>query len=114
MANSWQQAKEFDRAISALETASKLDDKGSLYQQLGSIYASQEQWNEAVISLNKAISKGGLKKPGSTYLLLGISYYELKKTDQARKVFLQAASYSRAKKEANQWLEYMTSSEKKG
>lgn len=112
LASSWQQAKEYDRAITALETASKLNDKGSLYQQLGSIYASQEKWQHAVTSLNKAISKGGLKNQGSTYLLLGMSYFELKKTGQAKKVFLQAAKYSRTKKEAKQWLEYIKTSKK--
>lgn len=110
LANSWRQAKEFDRAIAALEIASKLDDKGSLYQQLGSIYASQEEWNHAITSLNKAISKGGLKNQGSTYVLLGMSYYELKKMDQATKAFLQATKYSRTKKGARQWLEYIKSS----
>jgi tetratricopeptide (TPR) repeat protein len=112
LANSWQQAKEFDRAISALETASTLNSKGSLYQQLGSIYASQEKWDHAITSLNKAINKGELKNQGSAYLLLGMSYFELNKTSQAKKVFLQAAQYSKTKKEARQWLNFIEKSKK--
>lgn len=107
LANSWQMAKEFDRAISSLEVASKLNSKGSLYQQLGSIHAAQEEWDKAVASLNKAISKGGLKNKGNTYLLLGMSYFELNKLNQAKKSFSQAAQYSKTKKEARQWLKYI-------
>ncbi len=107
LANSWRMAKEFKFAINALETASKLDSKGSLYQQLGSIHASQEEWNKAVSSLTKAISKGGLKDKGSTYLLLGMSYFELNNTKQAEKSFRQATQYSKSKKEALQWIEYI-------
>lgn len=107
LANSWRMAKEFKFAINALETASKLDSKGNLYQQLGTIQASQEEWNNAVSSLNKAISKGGLKNKGSTYLLLGMSYFELNNTKQAEKSFRQATQYSKSKKEAFQWIEYI-------
>jgi tetratricopeptide (TPR) repeat protein len=107
LANSWQMAKELDRAINALETASKLNSKGRLYQQLGSIHAAQEEWDKAVTSLNKAISKGGLKNQGNTYLLLGMSYFELNKLKQAKKSFSQAAQYSKTKKEARQWLKYI-------
>ncbi|MCK5188560.1 MAG: tetratricopeptide repeat protein, partial [Methylococcales bacterium] len=67
LAYAWRMAKEFDSAVKALETASKLNDKGSLYQQLGQIYVEQEKWSQAITSLNKAIGKGGLKNTGSTY-----------------------------------------------
>ena len=107
MAHAWTMAKEFDDAIIALETASKLNDKGSLSQQLGQIYVEQEKWNLAINALRKAISKGGLKNTGTTYLLLGMSYYELNNTHQAKKNFLKAAQYSKNKKAAMQWLNYI-------
>ncbi|MCK5831480.1 MAG: tetratricopeptide repeat protein [Methylococcales bacterium] len=107
LANSWQMAKEFDHAINALETASKLNSIGSLYQQLGSIHVSQEKWDKAIASLNKAISKGGLKNKGNTYLLLGMSYFELNNLKEAKQSFLHAAQYSKTKKEAMQWLHYI-------
>jgi tetratricopeptide (TPR) repeat protein len=110
LAHAWTMAKEFDNAIIALETASKLNDKGSLSYQLGQIYVEQEKWNLAVMSLRKAISKGGLKNTGSTYLLLGMSYYELNDNKQAKKYFLKAAQYSKNKKAAMQWLDYISAS----
>lgn len=110
LAHAWTMAKEFDNAVIALETASKLNDKGSLSQQLGQIFVEQEKWNLAVVALRKAISKGGLKNTGSTYLLLGMSYYELSDNQQAKKYFLKATQYSKNKKAAMQWLNYISKS----
>lgn len=112
LAHAWTMAKEFDKAIKALEIASKLNEKGSLYQQLGQIYVEQEQWGKAISSFNKAIAKGGLKNIGSTYLLLGMSYYESNDNKQARRSFLKATQYSKARKAAYQWLEYIGKSKK--
>ncbi len=107
LATAWQQAKEFNKAVAALETASSLNDKGSLYQQLGQIFVEQEQWKKAADALNKAINKGGLKNPGAAYLLLGMSYYELNNLKQARAAFSQARLYGKQKKTATQWLDYI-------
>jgi len=107
LANAWTMAKEFDQAIKALEIASSLNEKGVLYQQLGQIYVEQEQWGKAIQSFTKALNKGNLKDTGSTYLLLGMSYYEKDNNKRARKYFLKAAQYSKNRKAANQWLEYI-------
>lgn len=107
LANAWQQARELDKAILALETASKLNDKGSLYQQLGQIYVEQERWRQAVSALDNALGKGGLKQPGSAYLLLGMSHYELGNLSGARQAFGKAAKYGKQRKAAMQWLDYL-------
>jgi tetratricopeptide (TPR) repeat protein len=111
LANAWRMAREFDNAVQALEIASKLNDRGILYEQLGQIYVEQEKWQLATISLNKALSKGGLKKIGATYLLLGMSYYELNNSAQAEKYFLKAMKIKGSKKVAKQWLNYIRTSE---
>lgn len=110
LANAWAMAKEFDHAIKALETASNLNSKGSLYLQLGQIYVEQEKWNQAIKSLNRAINKGGLKNTGSAYLLLGMSYYEINDIKLAKKSLLKATKYSKSKKAAKQWTEYINES----
>ncbi len=108
LANTWMMAKEFDHAIKALEIASKINPKGRLYQQLGQIHVEQEQWNKAIIALKKAINKGGLKDMGNSYLLIGLSYYQLNNIKQAKKYFLSASQYSKNKKSALQWLAYIS------
>jgi len=100
-------AKEFEHAIKALEVASKLNPKGSLYQRLGQIHVEQENWKLAIASLKQALNKGGLKNTGATYLLLGISYYEIKEIKRAEQSFLKASKYRKNKKAALQWLQYM-------
>jgi len=112
LAHSWTMAKEYDLAIKALEKASSLNNKGSLYQQLGQIYVEKEQWGKAIQSFNKALSKGSLKNTGTTFMLLGMSYYEQNNKKQAKKSFLKAAKYSKNKKAARQWLEYIRESNK--
>lgn len=108
LANAWTQARELDKALSALNTASRLNDKGLLYQRMGNLYIEQEQWQKAVEALNKALQKSGLKKPGNAYLMLGISYYELEKIAKARNAFNKAKAYKESQKAARQWLNYIT------
>ncbi len=107
LAHAWRMAKEFDRAVKALETASTLNERGSLFQQLGQIYVEKEQWGKAIKAFNKALAKGKLKNTGSIYLMLGMSYYEKKDNKRAKKYFLKAAQYSKNRKAANQWLKYI-------
>lgn len=108
LANAWRQARELTKAVQALETASKLDDKGSLYQQLGQIYYEQEDWSAAIAAMNKALVKGGLKQPGHAYMILGMSYYESSKPEQAREAFAKAKSFPDNRKIAEQWLSYLS------
>ncbi len=109
LASQWQQARELDKAINALKTASKLSPKGKLYLQLGQIYTEQENWPQAIDALTSAISKGGLNNPGAAWLLLGISHYESGHIKQAWKAFNQASHYKKQKKQARQWLSYINS-----
>ncbi|MBE0435759.1 MAG: tetratricopeptide repeat protein [Methylomicrobium sp.] len=108
LANAWKQARELEKAVKALEMASKLDDKGSLYQQLGLIYYEQENWNAAIAAMNKALAKGGLKQPGQAYMILGMSYYESNNTERARQSFAKAKSFPSDRKNAEQWLSYLS------
>ncbi len=107
LANAWTMAKEYDKAIQALETASGYAQKGSLLQQLGQIYVEQEKWKLANIALNKALNKGGLKNTGDVHLLLGMSYYELGDIGKAKQSFFKASKYRKNQKAAGQWLGYI-------
>lgn len=107
LANAWTQAREFDNATEALKTASALNDKGSLYLQLGQIYFEQEKWDLASNALRKALAKGGVKDAGNAYLMLGMSYFESKNIKKARQAFSEAGKYAKNRKAADQWLSYL-------
>ncbi len=109
LATAWQQAKELDKAITALEKASSLSKKGRLYHRLGQVYVEREKWQKAIVAFNKALAKNGLKQPGATYLLLGMSHYELNHIKQARAAFNKAKNYRKQRKAAIQWLDYIGS-----
>ena len=107
LAHAWTGAREYKKAISALEKSSALNEKGELYLQLGRIHVEQERWKKAVHSINKALQKGGLKNKGEAYILLGLSHYEMEKLPSAKKAFNHAMAFSKTKKSAVQWLKYI-------
>lgn len=109
LANAWTSAREYKKAINALEKASLLHQTGELYLQLGRIHVEQELWQAAITALQKALKKGGLKKTGEAYILLGMGYYETGQLKPAEKAFKKAGQYRKTKKSAGQWLNYIVS-----
>ena len=107
LAHAWTSAREYKKAINALEKASALDAKGELYIQLGRIHVEQELWQLAITAIKKALQKGSLKQTGEAYILLGISYYETGQLKSAEKAFTHALDYRKSKKSARQWLQYI-------
>ena len=109
LANAWTSAREYKKAINALEKASLLHEKGELYLQLGRIHVEQDLWQAAITAIKKALKKGGLKQTGEAYILLGMSYYETQQLKSAEKAFKKAQKYRKTKKSAGQWLNYIDS-----
>jgi tetratricopeptide (TPR) repeat protein len=107
LANAWTSAREYKKAINALEKASALNAKGELYLQLGRIHVEQELWQTSIAVIKKALKKGGLKQTGEAYTLLGISYYETGQLQSAKNAFIHALDYRKTKKSAQQWLKYI-------
>jgi tetratricopeptide (TPR) repeat protein len=111
LANTWMQAREYEKALEAFELASKLNGKGDLYLKVGRIYFEQRKWDAAINAFQKALAKGGLNQPGQAYLLLGTSYYESKQHSKARQAFEQARQNANSSDAANKWLNYLKSNQ---
>jgi len=107
--NAWRQAQEIDKAIPAMEKAAAKSDKGELYARLGNSYLDGDQYQKAVTALNKGLKRGGVKRPDTAQLVLGMAYFNLKKYDQARRAFTAAGRDERSAKYAQQWISYMDS-----
>jgi len=107
LAHAWTSAREYPKAINALEKASALHEKGELYLQLGRIHVEQEHWQDAIAAIKLALNKGNLKHPGEAYILLGMSLYETQQTAAAKHAFQQAKQWQKSKKSAAQWLSYI-------
>ena len=107
LANSWIQAREFERSIDPLRKAADLSPAGDLYLRLGQVQMAREDWKEAAKLFERAIAKGGLKNPGTADLLLGIALYNDKQVGPARFSFARAREHENTRKAADDWLKHI-------
>lgn len=107
--NAWRQAQEIDKAIPAMEKAAAKSDKGELYARLGNVYLDGDQFKKAISAINKGLSRGGVKRPDTARLVLGMAYFNNKQYGEARTAFQAAGRDERSSKYANQWISYMDS-----
>ncbi|MGJ8667892.1 MAG: tetratricopeptide repeat protein [Oceanococcus sp.] len=105
LANAWLGAKEVDKAITALEQASKLTDDGEVVLRLAYLYVEREAWGKVIPTLEKA-RKLGVKEPGNTALLQGIAATEMGDHEAAIKAFSVAMKYDDTRKQAAAWLQH--------
>jgi len=108
-ASAWRQAQELDKAIPAMEEAAAKSDDGELYARLGNIYLDSDRNKEAIVAINKGLSRGGVKRPDTARLVLGMAYFNTKQYDKAREAFQAAGRDERSAKYADQWIKYLDS-----
>jgi tetratricopeptide (TPR) repeat protein len=108
LGNAWRQAQEIKKAIPAMEQAAAKSDSGELYARLGNVYLDGDEFKKAISSINKGLSRGGVKRPDTARLVLGMAYFNDKQYTNARKAFNAAKKDERSEKYAAQWLKYLT------
>jgi tetratricopeptide (TPR) repeat protein len=108
-ASAWRQAQDLDKAIPAMEEAAAKSDDGELYARLGNIYLDSDRNKEAITAINKGLSRGGVKRPDTARLVLGMAYFNSKQYDKAREAFQAAGRDERSAKYAEQWINYLDS-----
>ena len=106
---SWRQAQETKKAIPAMEKAAARAETGELYARLGNIYLDGDQNEKAITAINKGLNRGGVKRPDTARLVLGMAYFNTKQYEKARQAFEAAARDERSAKYAGQWIKYMDS-----
>lgn len=107
--NAWRQAQEVDKSIPAMEKAAAKAETGELYTRLGNIYLDGAQYEKAISALRKGLARGGVKRPDSARLVLGMAHFNLEQYDKAREAFKAAGKDERSAKYARQWINYMDS-----
>jgi tetratricopeptide (TPR) repeat protein len=105
--SAWRQAQELDKAIAAMEEAAAKSDEGELYARLGNIYLDGDQYKKAITAINKGLSRGGVKRPDTARLVLGMAYFNTKQYEKAREAFKAAGRDERSAKYAQQWIKYL-------
>lgn len=110
--NLWRQAREYDEAIPALDKAAASAPNGKLYEQLCEAYYSEAQYAKAEAACLKALNKGGLSRPGDSWVLIGNSRYERDDTAGAKEAFTRGTQYSASANTARGWLKFIQEEEK--
>ena len=109
LSQAWYQAREDEKAIPPLERAAKLTGDGELYIRLAQAHLNLENWSEASSAVEQAQKAGGLKRNDTANIMLGMALFNQKRLEQARRAFERAASDSRSRRAANQWIAYVDS-----
>lgn len=107
--SAWRQAQEVAKSIPAMEEAASRAETGELYTRLGSVYLDGDQFKKAISSINKGLKRGGVKRPDTARLALGMAYFNDGQYSNARKAFQAAGKDERSEKYAQQWIQYMDS-----
>ena len=84
LSNAYIAAREWKKAVPALEKAAQLSEKGNEYMQLGQVNLQMQNWDSAISAYEKALSKGGLKDNSDAHLGIGSAYFNQKKYSEAK------------------------------
>lgn len=107
LGNAWRQSQEIKKAIPVMAEAARKSDKGELWTRLCNVYLDGDRYQEAVDSCENGLKKGGVKRPDTANLVLGMAHFNLKQYKSARKAFENAAKDKRSAKYAKQWMNFM-------
>ncbi len=113
LGQAWQMSAETEKAIVAYEVAAKKADDGTIYDRLASVYLDDDQNAKCVESAEKAISKGGLNRIQSTYIVLGMCQFNVDRLTAARKSFAECRKVAQREKDktsrlsCGQWITYI-------
>ena len=107
LANLYQVAREFEKAIPVIEEAARMRNSGAMYERLGRSYAELKQWEKTEEAMMQAINAGGLKDAGTVWTLIGQSRYERGMREEAKEAFRRANNRG-----GRGWLQFMASEER--
>jgi tetratricopeptide (TPR) repeat protein len=109
LADSWINAREYDRAVEPLGRAAELSSDGRLYVRLGQVYVEREEWRKAIQALRAGLNRGELERTSDAYLLMGICHTNLDDYTRARSAFRRARDDEKTRAAANRWIQHVDS-----
>ncbi|MFT4806981.1 MAG: hypothetical protein ACI9LX_000297 [Paraglaciecola sp.] len=107
LAQSWNLAKETEKAIPVMLAAAKLSETGELYAQLGQMYLNMDQWTQAITTSQQAIEKGGLRNEGMSHLVIGLAQFNVGEYNEALNQLAKAQEYDSSRGMAQQWSKFV-------
>lgn len=113
LASGYVTSKDLDKAVDPLIKAADMAEDGNLYLRLANVYLNLDSYEEATDAINKALNKGGLRRPDQSRLLQGQAYLALERFEDARSSFREAAKDDRSEAMARNLLRYVDAEEKR-
>ncbi|MFT4746508.1 MAG: tetratricopeptide (TPR) repeat protein [Congregibacter sp.] len=107
LAQSWNLAKETQKAIPAMLAAAKLSETGELYAQLGQMYLNMDKWQQAIAASQQAIEKGGLRNGGMSHLVIGMAQFNVGEYNEALNQLAKAQEFDGSRGMAKQWSKFV-------
>jgi hypothetical protein len=107
LAQSWNLAKETQKAIPVMLAAAKLSETGELYAQLGQMYLNMDKWEQAIVASQQAIEKGGLRNEGMSHLVIGMAQFNVGEYNEALNQLAKAQQYDGSRGMAMQWSKFV-------
>jgi tetratricopeptide (TPR) repeat protein len=108
LADAWINAREADKAEVTLKRLAAMSEKGEYYYKLGAMYGDNERWKDSQGMLEKALQKGGLKRPGEAWMRLAVSHYGQKDNPAAIGALQKAITFDDTRKQAGEWLRVLS------
>ena len=103
LGQAYQLSQEVDKAIPVFEEAGRLADDGRIFENLAQLYMEDDNFGKCVGAATNALSKGGLRKVQSVYIVRGMCEYNRDGLSQARESFVSCRNESRqARDQGNQ------------
>lgn len=108
LVNAWSTAREYDKAVSALQALAQETGQGDPYLRIAGIRVEQARWGEAVSALRNAQSMP-VEQPGQVWLTLGIALTEQENFEDGLEALRKARAYDDTREQASGWLKYAES-----
>jgi tetratricopeptide (TPR) repeat protein len=112
LAQSWNSAKETQKAIPVMLAAAELSKTGELYAQLGQMYLNMDKWGQAITASQQAIEKGGLRNEGMSHLVIGMAQFNVGEFNEALNQLAKAQEYDGSRSMAIQWSKFVEGEKK--
>lgn len=104
LSDAWINAREAGKAEATLKKLASMSDKGDYYYKLGAMYGDNERWKESKEMLEKALQKGGIKRPGEVWMRIAVASYGMKDNPGAINALQKAITFDESRKQAGEWL----------
>jgi tetratricopeptide (TPR) repeat protein len=107
LANTWRQAREWERALPVLQRVATMTGTGPDYVKLGEAHYQAGQFRDAEAVFVQALTRTDLNRPGDTWNLLGMVRVELDEWLPAMEAYEHGLRWEYSRAGAQGWIDFI-------